>query len=227
MFNIDDDNIIRFTIVLNTVSGNLKLSLFNIDKGEENKIFISEKSNKDFLPKIIIVRNTDKIFKNKNLKGKYMIRVYSYTFSSYNLYFYQDNIHDNKTNHEQIDLYSIDLSLINGQIIQDFLNNKIFKLYNYEIYESKNKDIRITVTQRNLDLNIFIYDNVNRIEYELIDREKTNFKDTDINKDFDKIVNFKNYLWTDLYDTKQIIIPYNELEKRVKKDRNFLFIVIA
>ena len=226
LFNIDDDSVIKFTVVLNTVSGELKLTLYNIDKGEENKIFIAEKSNKDFLPKIINVQNTDEIFKHNNLKGKYMIRVYSTTFSLYALYFYTYGNTPIDTNN-QIDLYSIDLNLINGQMIQDFFDNKIFKLYNYEIYESNFKDIRITVTQRNLDLNIYIYDNVNKIEYELIDREKSYLKDIDILKDYDKIINFKNYLWTNLYDAKQIIIPYNELIEKVKKDKTLLFIVVA
>ena len=112
-------------------------------------------------------------------------------------------------------------------MIQDFFDNKIFKIYNYEIYESNFKDIRITVTQRNLDLNIFIYDNVNKIEYEFIDRDKTYLKDTDIMKDFDKAINFKNYLWTNIYGSKQIIIPYNELVEKVKKDKTLLFIVVA
>ena len=224
LFNIDDDNVIKFTVVLNTVSGELKLSLYNIDKGEENKIFIAEKSNKDFLPKIINVQNTDEIFKGKNnLKGRYLIRVYSNTFSLFALYFYT---HD-KTQNNEIDLYSIDLNLINGQMIQDFFDNKIFKIYNYEIYESNFKDIRITVTQRNLDLNIFIYDNVNKIEYEFIDRDKTYLKDTDLMKDFDKVINFKNYLWTNVYGAKQIIIPYNELVEKVRKDKTLLFIVVA
>ena len=225
LFNIDDDNVIKLTVVLSTVSGELKLTLYNIDNGEENKVFIAERNNKDFLPKIINVESTDEIFKNKNnLKGKYLIRVYSNTFSSYALYFYTYN---NKTINNEIDLYSIDLNLINGQMIQDFFDNKIFKLYNYEIYESNFKDIRITVTQRNLDLNIFIYDNVNKIEFELIDRDKTYLKDTEIMRDFDKIINFKNYLWTNLYGAKQIIIPYSELNEKVKKDKTLLFIVVA
>ena len=38
LFNIDDDGVIKFTIVLTTVSGELKLSLYNIDKGQENKL---------------------------------------------------------------------------------------------------------------------------------------------------------------------------------------------
>ena len=227
LFNIDDDNVISFTVVLNTVSGELKLSLYNIDKGEENKIFIDEKIKKDFLPKVINVKKGNKILGEKSLKGKYLIRVYSYTFSSYALYF---SLSDNNTpisSNNKIDLYSIDLNLINGQMIQDFFNNKLFKLYNYEIFESKFKDIRITVTQRNLDLNIYIYDNVNRIQYEFIDRDKSYLKDSELNKDFDKIINFKNYLWTDLYDTKQIIIPYNELVQKVKSDKTLLFIVVA
>ena len=226
LFNIDDDSVVKFTIVLNTVSGELKLSLYNIDKGDENKVFISEKNNKDFLPKIINVENTDARFKNKNLKGKYMIRVYSTTFSLYALYFYTyDNLPQGQNN--TIDLYSIDLNLINGQMIQDFFDKKIYKVYNYEIYESNFKDIRITVTQRNLELNIYIYDNVNKIEYDLIDRDKTFLKDIDIMKDYDKVINFKNYLWTNLYDAKQIIIPYNELVQKVKKDKTLLFIVVA
>ena len=191
LFNIDDDNVVKFTIVLNTVSGELKLTLYNIDNGEEKKVFISEKNNKDFLPKIINVENTDVIIKNKNLKGKYMIRVCSTTFSFFALYFYTyDNTPERQSN--QIDLYYIDLNLINGQMIQDFFDKKIFKIYNYEIYESNFKDIRITVTQRNLELNIYIYDNVNKIEYDLIDRDQTDLKDIEIMKDFDKIINFKN-----------------------------------
>ena len=226
LFNIDDDNVISFTVVLNTVSGELNLTLYNIDKGEENKILIDEKNKKDFLPKVINVQKNDKIFANKSLKGKYLIRVFSYTFSSYALYFY---VYDNTpiSPNNKIDLYSIDLNLINGQMIQDFFNNKLYKVYNYEIFESKFKDIRITVTQRNLDLNIYIYDNVNKIQYEFIDRDQSYLKDSDLKKKYDKIITFKNYLWTDLYDTKQIIIPYNELVQKVRSDKTLLFIVIA
>jgi hypothetical protein len=46
-------------------------------------------------------------------------------------------------------------------------------------------------------------------------------------KDFDKVINFKNYLWTNIYGAKQIIIPYNELVDKVKKDKTLLFIVVA
>ena len=224
LFTIDDADVVKFTIVLNTVSGELKLSLYKIDGGEENKVLLTEKNNRDFLPKIINVQNTDDMIKeNKNLKGKYLIRVYSNTFSYYALYFYTTG----KNSDKAIDVYSIDLNLINGQMIQDFFDNKIYKVYNYEINEGKFKDIRITVTQRNLDLNIFIYDNVNKIEYEFNDREQSYLKDTEIMQNYDKIINFKNYLWTNLYGAKQIIIPYSDLMQKVRKDKTLLFIVVA
>ena len=224
LFGIDDDNVLKFTVVLNTVSGELKLELYNIDNGEENKVLIGNKVNRDFLPKIITVqKNEDKNSKNKSLKGKYLIRVYSTTFSLYALYYYT---YTNSTDN-QIDLYSIDLNLVNGQMIQDFFDNKIFKIYNYEINEGNFKDIRITVTQRNLDLNIFIYDNVNKINYEFLDREKLDNKENDFMNEYDKVINFKNYLWTNLYDQKQIIIPFSELSQKVQKDRTLLFIVVA
>ena len=157
---------------------------------------------------------------------RYLIRIYSTTFSLYTLYYYT---YTNSTD-DNIDLYSIDLNLINGQMIQDFFDKKIFKVYNYEINEGNFKDIRITVTQRNLDLNIFIYDNVNKINYEFIDRDNKDSKDNrenDYLSEFDKIINFKDYLWTNLYDSKQIIIPYSELIQKVPKDKTLLFIVIA
>ena len=224
LFGINDDDVNKFTVVLNTVSGELKLELYKIDDGEENKVFIGSKANKDFLPKIITVeKNEEKENKNMNIKGKYLIRVYSTTFSSYTLYYYTyTNSTDNK-----IDLYSVDLNLINGQMIQDFFDNRLFKIYNYEINEGNFKDIRITVTQRNLDLNIFIYDNVNKINYELKDRNENDIKDTEFMKEYDKIISFKNYLWSNLYDAKQIIIPFSELNEKVKKEQSLLFIVIA
>ena len=224
LFGINDDDVNKFTVVLNTVSGELKLELYKIDDGEENKVFLGSKANKDFLPKIITVeKNEEKENKNMNIKGKYLIRVYSTTFSSYTLYYYTyTNSTDNK-----IDLYSVDLNLINGQMIQDFFDNRLYKIYNYEINEGNFKDIRITVTQRNLDLNIFIYDNVNKINYEFIDRNENDIKDTEFMKEYDKIINFKNYLWSNLYDSKQIIIPYSELSQKIKKEQSLLFIVIA
>ena len=224
LFRIDDENVIKFTIVLNTVSGELKLELYQVDNNEETRVFIGSKTNKDFLPKIITIqKNEDSNNKKKNLKGKYLIKVYSTTFSSYTLYYHT---YTNSTDN-QIDLYSIDLNLINGQMIQDFFDNKIFKVYNYEINEGNFKDIRITITQRNLDLNIFIYDNVNKISYDLIDRDQNDINDIEYMKDYDKIINFKNYLWTNLYGMKQVIIPYEELSQKVKKDKTLLFIVIA
>ena len=224
LFGINDEDVNKFTVVLNTVSGELKLELYKIDDGEENKVFLGSKANKDFLPKIITVeKNEEKENKNMNIKGKYLIRVYSTTFSSYTLYYYTyTNSTDNK-----IDLYSVDLNLINGQMIQDFFDNRLFKIYNYEINEGNFKDIRITVTQRNLDLNIFIYDNVNKINYELKDRNENDIKDTEFMKEYDKIISFKNYLWSNLYDAKQIIIPFSELNEKVKKEQSLLFIVIA
>ena len=136
LFRIDDENVIKFTIVLNTVlntvSGELKLELYQVDNNEETRVFIGSKTNKDFLPKIITIqKNEDSNNKKKNLKGKYLIKVYSTTFSSYTLYYHT---YTNSTDN-QIDLYSIDLNLINGQMIQDFFDNKIFKVYNYEINE--------------------------------------------------------------------------------------------
>ena len=101
LFGIDDENVLKFTVVLNTVSGELELELYNIDNGEENKVLIGSKINRDFLPKIITVqKNEDKNSKNKNLKGKYLIRVYSTTFSLYALYYYT---YTNSTDN-QIDL---------------------------------------------------------------------------------------------------------------------------
>ena len=224
LFGINDDDVYKFTVILNTVSGELKLELYKIDNGEENKIFLGAKNNKDFLPKTITIQKSgENIDKKMNLKGKYLIRVYSTTFSSYTLYYYTyTNSTDNK-----IDLYSVDLNLINGQMIQDFFDNRLYKIYNYEINEGNFKDIRITVTQRNLDLNIFIYDNVNKINYEFIDRNENDIKDTEFMKEYDKIINFKNYLWSNLYDSKQIIIPYSELSQKIKKEQSLLFIVIA
>ena len=223
LFGIDDENVMKFTVVLNTVSGELKLELYNIDNGEANKVLIGRKTSRDFLPKIITVQNNeDNNYKNKNLKGKYLIRVNSTTFSLYTIYYYT---YTNSTDNN-IDLYSIDLNLVNGQMIQDFFENKIFKIYNYEINEGNFKDIRITVTQRNLDLNIYIYDNINKISYEFTEREKDN-KDNDFMNEYDKIITFKNYLWTNLYGSKQIIIPYEELMQKIQRDRTLLFIVVA
>ena len=72
LFGINDEDVNKFTVVLNTVSGELKLKLYKIDDGEENKVFLGSKANKDFLPKIITVeKNEEKENKNMNIKGKY------------------------------------------------------------------------------------------------------------------------------------------------------------
>jgi hypothetical protein len=51
LFTIDDADVVKFTIVLNTVSGELKLSLYKIDGGEENKVLLTEKIIEIFSPK--------------------------------------------------------------------------------------------------------------------------------------------------------------------------------
>ena len=111
------------------------------------------------------------------------------TFSRYQDYFYSFN-HSKK---------------IDDIIIKDSIESIFDNVDNYEINEGNFKDIRITVTQRNLDLNIFIYDNVNKINYEFLDREKIENKENELLNEYDKVINFKNYLWTNLYDQKQNI----------------------
>ena len=65
LFNIDDDNVIKLTVVLSTVSGELKLTLYNIDNREENKVFISERNNKNFYLKLLMLNPQMKFLKIK------------------------------------------------------------------------------------------------------------------------------------------------------------------
>ena len=161
---VNDEEVSSIVIVLNSVTGDAELQ---VEKDENSKSKSKSKfgerisRNKNYIPDVI--RITPKILGEKNVLGKYIIKVFASSFSSYNLYYYTTRI---KSEDEQPNIKDITLSLTEGNIIKDYFPNDIaFKIFSYTPQTTHKEDIKIILTRINVHFSFKVYLDFSKIKY--------------------------------------------------------------
>ena len=159
---INDEEVNSIVVVLNSATGDAELEVESVQDIKGNKRPISKLStNKDYIPDV--VRITPLMLKQKDVIGKYIVKVSASSFSSYNLYYYTTRIKDKD---EQPNLKDITLSLNEGNIIKDYFPNDIgYKIFSFTSQNKDNEDIKIVLTRLNVNFSFKVYLDFNKIKY--------------------------------------------------------------
>ena len=181
---VDEVTIPSVVVVLTTLTGDAQLTvlkknhLSDFSTDEKNTILVSSSLNRDYIPDV--VRITPFKIGKDNIAGRYLIKVFSECFSSYNLYYYTTR---NKAIEEEISINDITASLSEGQIIRDFFPNDIdYKIYIYTPDNDDKRDIKFILTRINVGFAFKIFDDFKKIKI------KNNLKD-----DFEERI--QGHLW--------------------------------
>ena len=164
LININSPNIQNFAIILNQISGKcrLKIEEFIQKSGKEIILKDNEKFNQNYLPNVIEIKAKD--FIGNNIEGIFSLEVIGEVFSSYNIYYYTFD-DSNKLDHT-----TISMSLIKGQIIQDYIKDEHYiKIYCYDNSNIGNKKVDLYIYFSGslyIDYQIYIFKNINDYNYE-------------------------------------------------------------
>ena len=163
---VTEEEVNSIVIVLTSVTGDAELQIERkFDENEKqdpnfNKQIKSSR-NKDYIPDVI--RITPNLLRTKNVVGKYIVKVTSVSFSSYNLYYYTTRTRDK---FEQPNLKDITVSLAEGNIIKDYFPNDIpYKIYSYTPTNKEKEDIKIIMTRINIHFSFKVYLDFDKIKY--------------------------------------------------------------
>ena len=159
---VNDEEVNSIVIVLTSVTGDAELEVNKSSEKDEKSNFLGRISrNKNYIPDV--VRITPINVGNKNVIGKYLIKVSASSFSSYNLYYYTTRV---KSKDEQPNLKDITLSLSEGNIIKDYFPNDIaFKIFSYTPQTKMKEDIKIVLTRINVHFSFKVYLDFSKIKY--------------------------------------------------------------
>ena len=159
---VTDEEINSIVVVLTSVTGDAELQVerkTDPNENQNNQGFQSKMSrNKDYIPDV--VRITPSILGTKNVVGKYIVKITSVSFSSYNLYYYTTRT---RPKYEQPNIKDITLSLNEGNIIKDYFPNDIsYKIYSYTPDIKEKEDIKIIMTRLNIHFSFRVYLNTEK-----------------------------------------------------------------
>ena len=160
---INDEEVNSAVIVLTSVSGDAELQVEKSleEEGKKSNFHGKLSRNKDYIPDVI--RITPALLREKNIVGKYIVKVTAASFSSYNLYYYTTRI---KEKNEQPNLKDITLTLNEGSIIKDYFPNDIsFKIFSYTPQIKEKEDIKIILTRINVHFSFKVYLDFSKIKY--------------------------------------------------------------
>ena len=178
---VTDEEINSIVVVLTSVTGDAELQVerkTDPNENQNNQGFQSKMSrNKDYIPDV--VRITPSILGTKNVVGKYIVKITSVSFSSYNLYYYTTRT---RPKYEQPNIKDITLSLNEGNIIKDYFPNDIsYKIYSYTPDIKEKEDIKIIMTRLNIHFSFKVYLDFNKIVYNFNTEKKYEEKLTNYN----------------------------------------------
>ena len=162
---INDENIKNIAVILSQNTGNakLKLALFASMRGDM-VLDDSKEFHKNYLPNVLEIRSDD--LKTSSLKGIIELQVIGISFSSYNLYYYPfDEDNPNRLDHK-----AISMSLIKGNIIQDYIkDNHYVKVYSYDNSNigSNKTDLFIYLDKPSYsDMSLYVFKKLDDYSYE-------------------------------------------------------------
>ena len=163
---IDDETIPSIVIVLTTVTGDAELAVYKkhnfSDYGTDIKDskLVGISMNKDYIPDVI--RVTPQKLGGDSITGRYLIKISSVCFSSYNLYYYTTR---NKVLEKKLSINDITASLSEGKIIRDFFPNDIdYKIYIYTPDNNEEKDIKFVLTRINVGFAFKVFNDFKKIK---------------------------------------------------------------
>ena len=160
---ISDENIKSLFVVLNSESGDAQLSVYEEKVTSYNKeSLVSISSHKDYIPDVVKV--TPKKLGRENIIGKYIIKVYPETFSTYKIYYYVIYKDDDNENQSK-KLPEVTMNLNIGQLLMDYFPNDIrYKIYSFTPLIDKKRTIKIFLNRVNINFNIYVYDDISKFE---------------------------------------------------------------
>ena len=206
---ISDINIKDFFVVLNTESGDAQLSVYKEKETSYNKeSLISISSHNDYIPDV--VRVTPKKIGQENLVGKYIIKVYPETFSTYKIYYYA--LYENKENNNNLPEVTMNLNI--GQLISDFFPNDIrYKIYSFTPLLNKKSTIKIFLNRVNINFNIYVFTDISKFEIKQLYELRSHPISEAI----------KGYQWKS-HTNNEVIIPKDDINYSLNK---MLYIIIS
>ena len=149
-------------IVLNTESGDAELKILKESKNGPTIGWLS--LNDDYIPDVI--RLTPKRIRADNLLGKYIVKVYSKTFSTYHLYYYTTYKKENnteKTSVSNIFNTEVTMNIKIGEIVNDYFPIDIrYKIFSF--YLDKKENIKIFMNKVNIGFNIYVYKEISEFK---------------------------------------------------------------
>ena len=87
---ISDEEVNSIVVVLNSLTGNAELKVEKyLEKDEKSNFHGQLSRNKDYIPDVVRIKAS---IGEKNVVGKYIIKVFANFFSSYNLYYYTTRV---------------------------------------------------------------------------------------------------------------------------------------
>ena len=151
---ITDKNIYNLIIVLNTESGDAELKVSK-EKEKGNVLSLSSLHD-DYIPDVI--RISPKRLNSEDIVGKYNIKIFSKTFSTYLLYYYTTFKKEEKKNKTNSENKEIMMNLKIGEIISEYFPMDIrYKIYSFSSLLNKKENIKIFMNKINIGFNIYIY----------------------------------------------------------------------
>ena len=209
---ISDSNIKDLFVVLNTESGNAQLSVYQEKETSYSKeSLISISSHNDYIPDVVKV--TPKKIGQDDLIGKYIIKVYPETLSTYKLYYYVVYKNQNDENDKQ-SLPEVTMNLNIGQLISDYFPNDIrYKIYSFTPLYDKKSTIKIFINRVNINFDIYVFNDISKFEIvQLYELRRTPSKEA-----------IKGYQWKSTANNEVIISKDDENYSTDK----MLYIVVA
>ena len=212
---ISDINIDSLFIVLNSETGDAQLSVYLEDENSYNKeSLVSISSHNDYIPDV--VRITPKKISKDNLVGKYIVKVYPETFSTYQLYYYvtykKGSVSYYLSKKDNVPEVSMNLDL--GYLMVDYFPIDIrYKVYSFTPMETRNENIKIFLNRVNIDFDIYVFTDIFKFEIEQLYNLKK-----DPNKEVIKGYKYKSN------SNNEIIIPKTDTSFNFNKN---IYIVVA
>ena len=152
---ITDPNIYNLIIVLNTESGDAELKVSKeLTKGTVLSLY---SLHDDYIPDVI--RISPKRLNTENIIGKYIVNVFSKTFSTYLLYYYTTFKKEEKKDEVNPAINKeIMMNLKIGEIISEYFPMDIrYKIYSFSILLNKKENIKIFMNKINIGFNLYVY----------------------------------------------------------------------
>ena len=211
---ISDKNIESLFVVLNSETGDAQLSVYLEEESTYKESLISISTHNDYIPDVVRITKS-KIGKD-NLVGKYIVKVYPETFSSYQVYYYviykKDSYSSYLSNRGKVPEVTMNLNA--GRLIMDYFPNDIrYKIYSYTPFSSRKDNLKVFINRVNINFDIYVYTDIS--QFEIVQLHKLD-KDSNIEQ-------IKGYKYKS-NTNNEVIIPKNDINYYINR---MIYIIVA